>query len=143
MPKLSLIPDGGAAPDVPGPPIAVGYARDDSQRRHVQGYAADRGYVLVHMVNDQRDGTTISQLTQHAAAAHADAVILPGDALLSAARARLEKELARVDARCIVVGAPSAPARGVLERLMPRRDFGAVSRGRHSTKEHSAGPDSS
>lgn len=111
--------------------IAVGYARDDAQRSEVQGYADSQGYALVHMVNDLRDGATISQITQHAYEAHANIVILPGSALLSATRKRLEKELAHLNAQCIVLGAPSAPARGALERLMPRRDFDAAC-GKHA-----------
>lgn len=113
-------------------PVAVGYARDRSQHAEVHGYAASQGYALVHVVEDQRDAATISQLTQHARDAHADVVILPGAALLSAARNRLEKELARLNTACVVLGAPNSPARAALERVMPRRDLDAVTRGRHS-----------
>lgn len=115
-------------------PVAVGYARDSSHRVEVQGYALAEGYSLAHIVDDQRDAATISQLTQHAEHERAEVVILPGDAILSAARARLEKELASLGATCVVLGAPSAPARGTFERVMPRRDFDAATRGKHSTE---------
>ncbi|MBE1874480.1 hypothetical protein [Myceligenerans pegani] len=113
--------------------VAVGYARDAAQLAVVQGHARNHGYLLAHVVEDGRDAATISQLTQHAADQSAQVVILPGDALLSAARTKLEKELAGVGAQCIVLGAPSAPASGVFERVMPRRDFDAA-RGRHSKR---------
>ncbi|GAB3159535.1 hypothetical protein GCM10027059_05920 [Myceligenerans halotolerans] len=113
-------------------PVAVGYASDRSQHAEVHGYAASQGYALVRMVEDPSDAATISQLTQHARDAHADIVILPGAALLSAARTRLEKELAQLQATCVVLGAPNSPARAALERVLPRRDLDAVTRGRHS-----------
>jgi hypothetical protein len=106
--------------------VAVGYARDASQLAVVQAHAREHGYGLVHVVDDQRDTATISQLTKQAMDQGADVVILPGNTTLSAARKRLEKELTSIGARCVVVGAPSAPARGVLERVLPRRDFDAA-----------------
>ncbi|GAB3170558.1 hypothetical protein GCM10027059_37270 [Myceligenerans halotolerans] len=111
--------------------VAVGYARDAAQLAVVQSHARDHGYLLVHVVEDRRDTATISQLTQHAMDQSTEVVILPGDALLSAARKKLEKELAGVGAACVVLGAPSAPVRGALEQVMPRRDFDTA-RGRHS-----------
>ncbi|GAB3159971.1 hypothetical protein GCM10027059_07050 [Myceligenerans halotolerans] len=113
-------------------PVAVGYAHDRSQYAEVRGYAASQGYALVQIVEDQYDAATISQITQHARDAHADVVILPGAALLSAARNRLEKELAHLNAACVVLGAPNSPARAAMERVMPRRDLDAVTRGRHT-----------
>jgi hypothetical protein len=111
--------------------VAVGYARDASQLAVVQMHARDQGYRLAHVVDDGRDATTISQLAKQAIDQGADVVILPGDAILSAARKRLEKELSSVGATCVVLGAPSAPARGVFERVLPRRDLDAA-RGKHS-----------
>ncbi|MBE1878859.1 hypothetical protein [Myceligenerans pegani] len=111
--------------------VAVGYARDTSQLAVVQAHARDHGYRLAHVIDDSRDAATISQLTKQAMDRGADVVILPGDAILSTARKRLEKELTSVGARCVVLGAPSAPARAALERVMPRRDFDAT-RGRHT-----------
>ncbi|MBE1878762.1 hypothetical protein [Myceligenerans pegani] len=113
---------------MPRTAVAVGYARDATQHRHVQGYAEAHGYTLTHVVHDHRDTATISQIAQHAAEARAEVVILPGDALLSAARSRLEKELAQVSASCIVLGAPSSPARGVFERVISRRELDAATR---------------
>ncbi|MBL0888624.1 hypothetical protein [Myceligenerans indicum] len=113
--------------------VAVGYARDAAQLAVVQIHARDHGYLLAHVIEDRRDAATISQLTKHAMDERAEVVILPGDALLSAARKRLEKELAAVGAACVVLGAPSAPAGGVFERVMPRRDFDAA-RGKHSKR---------
>lgn len=110
--------------------VAVGYARDASHLAVVQTHARDHGYLLTHVIDDERDAATISQLTTQAMDQGAEVVILPGDAILSAARKRLEKELTSVGARCVVLGAPSAPAREVLDRVMPRRDFDAA-RGKH------------
>ncbi|WP_460707912.1 hypothetical protein [Myceligenerans halotolerans] len=111
--------------------VAVGYARDATQLAVVQTHARNHGYLLAHVVQDGCDAATISQLTKHAMDQSAEVVILPGDALLSAARKKLEKELASVGAACVVLGAPSAPVRGALETVMPRRDFDAA-RGRHA-----------
>lgn len=122
--------------------VAVGYARDGSQRVEVQGHAASQGYTLAHVVVDPPDGATISQITQHARDAGADVVILPGAALLSAARRRLETELAHLGTTCVVLGAPSAPARAALERVMPRRDFDAATQGKHA-KQHPGGQQTS
>ncbi|GAB3170765.1 hypothetical protein GCM10027059_37800 [Myceligenerans halotolerans] len=113
--------------------VAVGYARDAAQFAVVQTHARDHGYLLAHVIDDQRDTATISQLTKQAMDQGADVVILPGDAILSAARKRLEKELTSVGARCVVLGAPSAPARAALERVLPRRDFDAA-RGKHAKR---------
>ncbi|MBE1876112.1 hypothetical protein [Myceligenerans pegani] len=122
----------------PEPLLAVGYACNGSQRVEVQGYAASQGYRLVEMVEDQRDTTTISQITQHSRDAQAHIVILPGAALLSAARNRLEKELARLKATCVVLGAPNSPTPAVFARVLPRRALDAAITGRHA-KEHTAG----
>ncbi|MBE1877472.1 hypothetical protein [Myceligenerans pegani] len=111
--------------------VAVGYVRDASQLAVVQDHARDQGYMLARVVEDRRDTATISQLTEQAMDQGAEVVILPGDAILSAARKRLEKELAAIGAACVVLGAPSAPTRAALEQVMPRRDFDAVW-GRHS-----------
>ncbi|GAB3170981.1 hypothetical protein GCM10027059_38440 [Myceligenerans halotolerans] len=113
--------------------VAVGYARNASQLAVVQTHARDHGYLLAHVVDDRRDAATISQLTKQAMDQGAEVVILPGDAILSAARKRLEKELTSVGARCVVLGAPSAPARAAFERVLPRRDFDAA-RGKHSKR---------
>ncbi|GAB3170456.1 hypothetical protein GCM10027059_36930 [Myceligenerans halotolerans] len=102
----------------------------------MQRHARDHGYRLAHVVEDRRDAATISQLTQHAADHDAGLVILPGDAILSAARTRLEKELAGLGAACIVLGAPNDPARGTFDRVLPRRDFDTA-RGRHSKRSYS------
>jgi hypothetical protein len=113
-------------------PVAVGYARDGVQRVEVQGYAEAQGYRLVEVVEDRRDTATISQIAQHARDAQAHVVILPGAALLSAARNRLEKELARLGAACVVLGAPNSPTSAVFERVMPRRDLDTAATGKHS-----------
>ncbi|GAB3170709.1 hypothetical protein GCM10027059_37580 [Myceligenerans halotolerans] len=116
------------------PAVAVGYARDAAQLAVVQSHARDQGYLLAHVVVDRHDAATISQLTQHAADRSAEVVILHGDAILSAARKKLEKELAGLGAACVVLGAPNSPTRAVFERVRPRRDLDTA-RGRHS-KEH-------
>ncbi|MBE1875041.1 hypothetical protein [Myceligenerans pegani] len=113
--------------------VAVGYARDSAQLAVVQAHAHEQGYRLAHVIDDSRDAATISQLTKQAMDRGADVVILPGDAILSAARKRLEKELTSVGARCVVLGAPNAPARAALERVLPRRDFDAA-HGKHSRR---------
>lgn len=112
----------------------------DARGRHdaLVGLSSSVTHLLARMVEDHRDAATISQITQHARDAHADLVILPGEALLSAARNRLGKELAHLKATCVVLDAPNSPTRAAFERLRPRRALEAAITGRHS-KEPSAG----
>ncbi|MEV0952668.1 hypothetical protein [Promicromonospora sp. NPDC050249] len=91
-------------------PIALGYvaARTtleiDHQLREVADYVAAEGLALAEILDDRRDGLTISQVTQAARAHGANVVVVPSDARLAEAYTRLAYELERHGMRCILLG---------------------------------------
>lgn len=91
-------------------PIALGYvaARTtleiDHQLREVADYVSAEGLALAEILDDRRDGLTISQVTQAARAHGANVVVVPSDARLAEAYTRLAYELERHGMRCILLG---------------------------------------
>ncbi|MFI6427796.1 recombinase family protein [Promicromonospora sp. NPDC050880] len=91
-------------------PVALGYvaARDttevERQRREVTAYASAEGLALVEILDDTRDGLTISQVTDAARKHGADAVVVPAEARLAEAYTRLAYELEQHGMRCVLLG---------------------------------------
>lgn len=93
-------------------PVALGYvaARTaneiDRQRRVVATYAEAEGLALAETLDDTRDGLTISQVTEAARGHGASVVLVPAEARLAEAYARLAYELEQHGMRCILLGDP-------------------------------------
>lgn len=91
-------------------PVALGYvaARDtaevERQRREVTAYVSAEGLALVEILDDTRDGLTISQVTEAARAQGADVVVVPAEARLAGAYTRLAFELEQHGMRCVLLG---------------------------------------
>lgn len=100
-------------------PVALGYvaARTeteiDRQRREVTSYAETEGFALAGTLDDTRDGLTISQVAEAARGQGASVMLVPAEARLAEAYARLAYELEQHGMRCILLGDPhSAPPHG-------------------------------
>ncbi|GAB3167624.1 hypothetical protein GCM10027059_28910 [Myceligenerans halotolerans] len=91
-------------------PVALGYiaARNgaDAQRQRtaVTAYAQAEGLALADVLEDARDGLTISQVTETARHRQAAVVIVPGSARLAEAYTRLAFELEKHGVRCTLLG---------------------------------------
>lgn len=92
-------------------PVALGYvaargATDSaSQRALVTTYASAEGLALADVLDDHRDGLTISQIADAARLCGATAVIVPGQSRLASAYTRLAYELEQHGIRCVLIGA--------------------------------------
>ncbi len=90
--------------------MAIGYVygADDAlltwQRTEVARYVEAEGLALAEMLHDTGDGFTISQIVEAAQLLHARQVLLPADAHLADAHARLTLELSGHGAVCVVIG---------------------------------------
>ena len=99
-------------------PIALGYiaARGTTdtayQRALLTTYTSAEGLALADVLDDHRDGLTISQIAETARLCGATAVIVPGQSRLASAYTRLAYELEQHGIRCVLIGA--APGRSVL-----------------------------
>lgn len=93
-------------------PVALGYvaARTtneiDRQHRLVATYAETEGLALSETLDDTRDGLTISQVTEAARGHGASIVLVPAEARLAEAYARLAYELEQHGMRCVLLGGP-------------------------------------
>lgn len=93
-------------------PVAVGYvaartvSEIDRQRSEVTSYAESEGLALADVLNDTRDGLTISQVTEAARGHGANVVVIPAGARLAEAYTRLAYELEQHGMRCILLGDP-------------------------------------
>ncbi|MFD7311019.1 hypothetical protein [Promicromonospora sp. NPDC059942] len=98
-------------------PVALGYvaARDtaevERQRREVTAYGSAEGLALVEILDDTRDGLTISQVTDAARTHGADVVVVPAEARLAEAYTRLAYELEQDGMRCVLLGDPHPTTR--------------------------------
>jgi hypothetical protein len=104
--------------------VCAGEAADlDQQRAAVKGYARDEGLALAQILTDRFDGFTISQLVQTARFHDARLVIIPADARLATARARVAADLESHGAVCVVIGekpAATTTERPRLAEALPR-----------------------
>lgn len=93
-------------------PVALGYvaapttAEIDRQRHKVTSYTATEGLALANVLNDTRDGLTISQVSEAARRHGANVVVIPAEARLAEAYTRLAYELERHGTRCVLLGDP-------------------------------------
>ena len=109
-------------------PVALGYiaARTETesgqQRRDVASYADAEGLALADILDDTRDGLTISQVTEIARNYGASVVVVPAEARLAEAYARLAYELEQHGMCCTLLGNPrrTAPHGRVLAGLGSR-----------------------
>jgi hypothetical protein len=91
-------------------PVALGYvaarttAEIDRQRREVTSYTSAEGLALSEILDDTRDGLTISQVAEAARSHGADIVVVPAEARLAEAYTRLAYELELHGMRCILLG---------------------------------------
>lgn len=99
-------------------PVAVGYvaAQGDTgssdERTLVTTYASAEGLALTDVLDDHRDGLTISQIADIARLRGATAVIVPEQSRLAGAYTRLAYELEQHGIRCVLIGAaPGRPVR--------------------------------
>lgn len=99
-------------------PVALGYVAGRSaigaaeQRALVTEYASAEGLALADVLDDHRDGLTISQIADAAQLRGVAAVIIPGQSRLASAYARLAYELEQQGIRCVLIGATTGkPAR--------------------------------
>ena len=69
------------------------------------------GLALVEILDDTRDGLTISQVTDAARTHGADVVVVPAEARLAEAYTRLAYELERDGMRCVLLGDPHPTTR--------------------------------
>ncbi|WP_454857684.1 hypothetical protein [Promicromonospora soli] len=98
-------------------PVALGYiaARTESesgqQRRDVASYADAEGLALADILDDARDGLTISQVTEIARNHGASVVVVPAEARLAEAYTRLAYELEQHGMCCTLLGTPRPTAR--------------------------------
>jgi hypothetical protein len=111
-------------------PVALGYvaARDAAdmadQRALVTTYASTEGLSLADILDDHRDGLTISQIVDIARLHDATAVIVPDQSRLASAYVRLAYELEQHSIRCVLIGADKAvlPGRITTARRPARAD---------------------
>ncbi|MBE1875731.1 hypothetical protein [Myceligenerans pegani] len=98
-------------------PVVLGYiaahtdAQAQQQREAVTAYAQAEGFALADVLDDARDGLTISQVTETARHRHADVVVVPGSARLAEAYIRLAFELEKHGVRCTLLGEVRTPRR--------------------------------
>lgn len=96
-------------------PTAIAYVSGeakkvlDDQCRVVADYAKAEGFALEHVVEDQLDGFTISQLVADALAWDVRVVLIPAAARMAEAQARVTRDLEPHGAVCVVIG-PRHPA---------------------------------
>ncbi|MBL0886386.1 hypothetical protein [Myceligenerans indicum] len=96
-------------------PVALGYiaahtsAQAQQQREAVTAYVQAEGLALADVLDDARDGLTISQVTETARNHHADVVVVPGSARLAEAYTRLAFELEKHGVRCTLLGKSRTP----------------------------------
>lgn len=82
------------------------------QRTLITTYASTEGLALADVLDDHRDGLTISQIADTARLRGATVVIVPGQSRLAGAYTRLAYELEQHGIRCILIGA--TPNKSVL-----------------------------
>jgi hypothetical protein len=98
-------------------PVALGYvaartaAEVDRQHRDVASYASAEGLALAEILDDTRDGLTISQVAEAARSHGADVVVVPAEARLAEAYTRLAYELELHGMRCVLLGDPRPATR--------------------------------
>lgn len=98
-------------------PVALGYVAastktgTDRQRLQVTSYADAEGLALADIVDDTRDGLTISQVTEVARNRGASVVVVPSEARLAEAYTRLAYELEQHGMRCALLGTAQPKAR--------------------------------
>ena len=91
-------------------PVALGYvaARGDTnaadQRALVTCYASAEGLALADVLDDHRDGLTISQIADTAQLRGAAIVVIPAQSQLAGAYTRLAYELEQHGIRCVLIG---------------------------------------
>jgi hypothetical protein len=114
MPRASA----GREKRVSGPQsVALGYiaahtsAQAQRQREAVTAYAQRDGLALADVLDDARDGLTISQVIEAACHHEADVVVIPGSARLAEAYTRLAFELEKHGVRCTLLGEARTPRR--------------------------------
>ncbi|RPF20371.1 hypothetical protein [Myceligenerans xiligouense] len=108
-------------------PVALGYiaahtgAQAQEQREAVTAYVQAEGLALADVLDDTRDGLTISQVTETARHHQANVVVVPGSARLAEAYTRLAFELEKHGVRCTLLGEARTPRRvRVLSSVRPR-----------------------
>lgn len=98
-------------------PVALGYvaartkAEADRQRHEIASTVAAEGLALADVLDDARDGITISQVTEAARRHGANIVVVPSDARLAEAYTRLAYELEQQGVCCTLLGDPHPAAR--------------------------------
>jgi hypothetical protein len=97
-------------------PVVLGYAAGRTeterarQRADVASYADAEGLALADVLDDTRDGLTISQITEAARHHGASVVVVPAEARLAEAYTRLAYELEQHGMSCILLGTPRPTA---------------------------------
>ena len=98
-------------------PVVIGYVAGSTeketarQRADVASYADAEGLAVADVLEDTRDGLTISQVTEVARNHGASVVVVPASARLAEAYTRLAYELERHGVRCALLGTLQSKSR--------------------------------